>query len=242
MSLYPHGIVTANLKEKGYFFLDGKNYQLGNEYTTLWNHLIKEWEYLPSDNYLEHVDKNFDKSINKIYRFRRWGQFLFNSKYNNLTPLPYSPFTQHQVAPGIERELAPWLPRIYQNSLLHEFIRTDYNSYKLLLPEIICFTVNVHLIRIMDGIPSPEGKHKDDVFFFSIRLINLSNASGGEAEIYSAEDQSKIYSISLKNKLDSYFINDNSVFHMAKPISRINTEMPAIRDILIISFLHAENL
>lgn len=235
MNFYPIHKVQKDLAQNHYSFLEGSAMTLPSFLENSCNNLIGEWEFLKPDNDLKFVDPVFKTNEHMIYRHRRWGQYLYDPVYSNLNPLPYNPFTQYQVASNIEREVFPWLPRIYKNQFLLELIRFDYETYKPFLPKEKKYTVNVHLIRVIDGSPSPEGIHQDDVYLFSVRLIQLQNSSGGESEIYD-NNRAFLAKISMQNKFDTYFVYDNYILHKGNPIVRILADQPAIRDVLIISF------
>jgi hypothetical protein len=236
MISYPTAAVRSALDACGYCFLEGHFYKFAVGADKHFQELLLEWNRLPPDNYLASVDPTFDQTKNSIYRFRRWGQFRFSAQTMNLEPLPYRPFVQYQVASLVEREVSPWLPRIYHNDLLHELIRQDYISYRPLLPASEQYTANVHLIRVIDGNPSPEGVHQDDVYFFSVRLLQLVNCRGGGADIFSTDHSRVIESIHLTNRLDTYFVDDRRVAHRGNPVTRTDADKPVIRDVLIISF------
>jgi hypothetical protein len=241
MELYNSKKVFEELANNRFCYISGESYNLNNEQKELFEKLRREWDNLPDDVGLEKIDNEFRENLRKPYRKRRWGQYRFFTDYENLEPLAYKPFGQYQM----KREVCPWIPSIYQNRILHEFLRADFRTYReLLRPQENTYCVNVHLFRVEDGKPSPEGPHQDEVLLFSVRLINYINCRGGEAEIYdmNLDENNKtcgrlLKSISLSQPLDTYFVRDSCTFHKGNEIKRKEQETKAIRDVLIISFL-----
>ena len=129
----------------------------------------------------------------------------------------------------------------YFNKILKQLILFDFHH----LPtndKIISnkWLVGIHQIRIKAmkeqiGLPTPEGIHKDGEMFTVQHLINCINVTGGKIYIYD-NDKNVICSWTQQIQFDSYFFEDDAIWHSVSPIHSDNRNLPAYRDILLIDF------
>jgi len=124
------------------------------------------------------------------------------------------------------------------------------------------YHVGLHGIRIssihnqMDGLPTPEGIHQDGAQYVAVIFINRNNVKKdtGKNGIYNLNaingatdklnkeqhqhnEQCKKFDYILSNTFDTLLLNDRYVKHDATPILPDDIHYPAVRDMLILTFM-----
>lgn len=100
--------------------------------------------------------------------------------------------------------------------------------------------IEVHQFRIeadkeMEGKPTPEGIHRDGVNYVMMVMVQRRNLINGATTIYDL-GKNRLNEFTLQNPLDMAIVNDERVFHGVTPIVQLDPELPAVRDVLVITF------
>ena len=108
------------------------------------------------------------------------------------------------------------------------------------------WVVGIHQFRVIatntvKGLPTPEGIHQDGEMYGAQHLINRENITGGENFIYDL-NKKLICGWTQQNQFDSYFFEDDAIWHSVSPIKAKNDNLPAHRDVLIIDFVPLDEL
>ena len=106
--------------------------------------------------------------------------------------------------------------------------------------KLCAWDVNVHQIRIVgsygvDGSPTPEGVHRDGHMFVGQHLIHRENVEGC-VSVVCHDNGSPFDAALLAERFDSIIVDDLKIKHFASPIKPLVSDLPAIRDMLLIDF------
>ena len=111
------------------------------------------------------------------------------------------------------------------------FSGIDYKNYYI---EAHQFRINAKVG--IEGLPTPEGVHRDGVRFVMMVMVSRENIQGGITTIYDL-NKKELSQFTLKNILDIAIVDDQKVFHGVSPIYKENLEKNyAYRDVLVITF------
>ena len=86
-----------------------------------------------------------------------------------------------------------------------------------------------------EGLPTPEGMHRDGVDFVLVLLVNRANIASGTTSIHTAEGR-EVGRFTLTVPLDAALVDDSRVAHGVTPVNAIDPSLPAYRDVLIVTF------
>jgi hypothetical protein len=100
--------------------------------------------------------------------------------------------------------------------------------------------VELHQFRIealadQAGLPTPEGAHRDGVDWVIVMLIDRVNVQSGVTDIF-APDGASLGSFTLTTPGDAVFLNDHRVLHGVTPIRPRDPAIPALRDVLVVTY------
>jgi hypothetical protein len=102
--------------------------------------------------------------------------------------------------------------------------------------------IEVHQFRIEaqlggEGLPTPEGMHRDGVDFVLVLLVNRENIASGTTSIH-GPDGGERGRFTLTSPLDAALVDDSRVAHGVTPVKAIDPALPAYRDVLVVTFKH----
>jgi len=100
--------------------------------------------------------------------------------------------------------------------------------------------VEVHQFRIEArrderGQPTPEGIHRDGVDYVLVLLVDRQNISSGTTTVHRL-DGVELGSFTLASPLDAALLDDSRVAHGVTPIEPLDTDRPAYRDVLVVTW------
>jgi hypothetical protein len=104
--------------------------------------------------------------------------------------------------------------------------------------------IEVHQFRIeaqpgSEGLPTPEGMHRDGVDFVLVLLVNRQNIASGTTSIHGSDGQER-GRFTLTAPFDAALVDDSRVAHGVTPVNAIDPRQPAYRDVLVVTFKHDE--
>jgi hypothetical protein len=225
--------VAMALAEKGFCFIPGSAYQIGESLIYQWSGFADAWNRLVDDRRLADGGR---------YRQRRLGSFHFNPQSETLIPQEvegyyYQPREINPINGGTDRKFVPLEAEFAANPLLHSLILFYFN----LLPSAcrnMPLLVYVHPFRILAksgraGYPTSEGLHRDGHKFTVQVFVNRQNVEGGISRIWNQDATAILMQQQMTHPLDSFILNDEWVQHDVTPISPCSDEF---RDIFTINF------
>jgi hypothetical protein len=145
---------------------------------------------------------------------------------------------------GIQRWFEPVLPAIANGHSLQRILAFCHEVFGALAPATRHWHIEVHQFRIEArageaGEPTPEGIHRDGVDYVLVLLIDRQNIASGTTTIH-ALDRHLLDSFTLTHPLDAALVEDACVFHGVTPVTPLDPEQPAHRDVLVVTFRAAD--
>jgi len=222
------------LMRDGFAFVPGVNMRIMLEQTGSmagWDDFAASWNDLVPDAYM--ADKG-------RYRQRRHAVFLATP--DGIARQPHQPHFQtldyNPLNGGIER----WFEPIGagQTEVLQTILTCCHDLFGNLAPAARHWRVEAHQFRIEArpgeaGKPTPEGMHRDGVDYVMVLLIARKNIRSGITMIESIEGK-PLGHFTLTHAFDAAFVADRRVAHGVTPVEPIDSQQPAYRDVLVVTF------
>jgi hypothetical protein len=211
-----------------------------------WTRFADSWNALELDRYM--ADGG---------RYRRRRHAVFGAAPNGpIDRLPHQPHIQaleyNPLHGGVERWFEPIAPEIaggptmrtilaFCRSFFCRLAASKNASGPATRPGEECtWRIEVHQFRIEaraaeHGRPTPEGLHRDGVDYVLVLLVNRRNIASGVTAIH-ALDGTRLGHFTLTDPLDAALVDDRRVAHGVTPVEPIDPQMPAYRDVLVVTF------
>lgn len=228
--------IPAELVEAGFSFVPGERMRAWLEDSGSladWPAFAASWEDLAADTYLADHGR---------YRRRRYAVFGMNAG-GELIRAPHQPHYQareyNPLQGGIQRWFEPIAPSVAQSHSLHTILKFGASVFGALQAGVAGH-IEVHQFRIeahpnAPGLPTPEGVHRDGVDWVLVLLIRRSNIASGTTTIHAA-DGTELGSFTLSQPFDAALVNDHRVFHGVTPVTPLDPQQPAWRDVLVATY------
>jgi len=201
-----------------------------------WPAFAASWDALEEDAYL--ADRG---------RYRRRRHAVFEAAADgSITRQPHQPHYQGQeynaLFGGVERWFAPVTPEIAESASLRTILRFCHALFGAAAPDA-SWRVEVHQFRIearrdQRGHPTPEGLHRDGVDFVLVLLVRRENIASGTTTIHGL-DRQPLGAFTLTQPFDAALVDDARVYHGVTPVSPLDPDRPAYRDVLVVTFKKA---
>jgi|JI102314A1RNA_FD_contig_41_3374079_length_2935_multi_4_in_0_out_0_2 hypothetical protein len=208
-----------------------------NDFSTLgtWPQFQNFWNDLEIDRYM---------NDGGIYRYRRFGRFKWFADGNRLELQSYTPYSQpkyfNPLNGGVDRHFAPITTEMAENEVLRKILLELANTYSA-IEDVHTWKINTYFNRIlatpnMQGLPVPEGKHRDGVKFSCLFMADRVGVSGGLTTLVDIMHQEPIYVGALEKPCDTLIFRDDTVFHDTTAITVNPDSKKGYRDVLVIEF------
>jgi hypothetical protein len=199
-----------------------------------WDAFAASWGEMPLDTYMADGGR---------YRRRRHAVFAVTSDGDiaRQTHQPhYQSIDYNTLNGGVERWFEPITDAAGDSESLHSILRFCSATFGALAPNIARWHVETHQFRIearadMQGLPTPEGMHRDGVDYVLVLLVRRHNIASGTTTIH-APDGSSLGSFTLTHPFDATLIDDARVFHGVTAVEPLDASQPAHRDVLVVTF------
>lgn len=198
-----------------------------------WEAFAESWNDLALDTYM--ADHG---------RYRRRRHAVFQATADNIQRLPHQAHFQtldyNSLNGGVERWFEPIKDEQASGPSLQTILSFCRDLFSSLATQVKQWQVEVHQFRIeasadAPGLPTPEGMHRDGVDYVLVLLIKRSNIASGTTMIGSL-DGSLSSSFTLIEPFDSALVDDARAYHGVTAVEPINTNLPAYRDVLVVTF------
>jgi hypothetical protein len=141
---------------------------------------------------------------------------------------------------GIARWFAPITDAIAGGRSLTTILEFCRALFGRLAPATNTWKIEVHQFRIEarpghEGLPTPEGLHRDGVDFVLVLLVNRVNIASGTTSIH-APDGRELGRFTLTQPFDAALVDDARVAHGVTAVNAIDPSQPAHRDVLVVTF------
>lgn len=182
------------------------------------------------------------------YRRRRFAAFAASA--SGLERKPHQPHYQSRDYNPLNGGVARWFDPVTEGAATHPAMRailaTCHRLFDGLTPaptRPAVWHVEVHQFRIetdpeRQGLPTPEGMHRDGVDWVLVMLVRRENIASGETRMEDVAHR-PLGSFTLTEPMDAALVDDDRVFHGVTPIGRLDPARLAYRDVLVVTFRRA---
>lgn len=198
-----------------------------------WNAFAASWNDLAVDTYMADRGR---------YRRRRHGVYEAGGDgVHRLADQPhYQAREYNPLHGGIARWFEPIAAQWDGGDSLPTILRYCHALFGALLPAARRWHVEVHQFRIEarageSGLPTPEGVHRDGVDYVLVLLVARHNIASGTTTIHEP-DGTLLGRFTLTAPFDAALVDDARVCHGVTPVQAVDTDSPAFRDVLVVTF------
>ena len=196
-----------------------------------WEAFRASWEDLALDTYMADGGR---------YRRRRHAVFAIDER--GIARTPHQPHYQSLDYNTLNGGIARWFEPITAGDgpSLRTILGFCHQLFGSLAPASIIWHVEVHQFRIearpgAQGLPTPEGLHRDGVDYVLVLLVNRQNIGSGTTTIHGL-DRRLLGSFTLTEPFDAALVDDARVYHGVTPVEPVDLNQPAYRDVLVVTF------
>jgi hypothetical protein len=199
-----------------------------------WAVFAGSWDHLELDEHMADGGR---------YRRRRHGVFAAGAD-GAIERQPhqahYQELDYNPLHGGVARWFAPITPEIGGGRSLGAILGFTRALFGSLAPQVAAWKIEVHQFRIealpgSEGLPTPEGMHRDGVDFVLVLLVNRANIASGTTSIH-APGGRELGRFTLTHPLDAALVDDSRVAHGVTPVKAIDPAQAAYRDVLVVTF------
>jgi hypothetical protein len=202
-----------------------------------WAVFSKSWDALELDEHMADGGR-FRRGRHGVFAAQREGAIERQPHQPHYQGLDYNPLNG-----GVARWFAPIAPEIGAGRSLTtilEFCRALFSQLASVDAARATWKIEVHQFRIEalpggEGLPTPEGMHRDGVDFVLVLLVNRANIASGTTSIH-ALDGRELGRFTLTQPLDAALVDDSRVAHGVTPVKALDPALPAYRDVLVVTF------
>lgn len=229
-------ILSTKLQRDGFAFVTAEHMRelLHAEAMSDWVAFAASWNDLGPDTYLAALGR---------HRRRRHATFSMEAD-GSMQREPHQPHFQtlqnNPLQGDIQRWFLPMRRLVADGASLRHIVQFSYALFASLHTAPARWHVETHQFRIEalpgePGQPTPEGIHHDGVDYVLVLLIDRENIESGTTTIH-AEDGSLLGSFTLRHPLDAALVDDARVSHGVTPVTALDPDKPAHRDVLVVTF------
>jgi hypothetical protein len=201
-----------------------------------WRSFAASWNDLGVDTYMADGGR---------YRRRRFA--ALRATPTGIVRKPHQPHYQSRdynpLNGGLERWFEPVTDAVARHPALNAILRASHALFDRMTPAAVrpeAWHVELHQFRIearagREGLPTPEGMHRDGVDWVLVLMVRRENIASGETTIYDLAKR-PLGSFTLTQPLDSALVDDSRVFHGVTAVVPLDPLFPAYRDVLVVTF------
>ncbi|MDH3762602.1 MAG: 2OG-Fe dioxygenase family protein [Gammaproteobacteria bacterium] len=201
---------------------------------------LDSWNHLEQDQYMADGGK---------YRKRRHAVYAIQNAGEQAHQMPYQPHYQtldyNPLNGGVARYFAPILDDLHHSDTLAALLAFGNAVFSQLSGNPL-WHIELHQFRIEArdgrlGKPTPEGMHRDGVDFVIVVMIKRVNIDSGATTIFDLDNR-QLGEFMLRETFDMALVNDRRVYHGVTPITQLQAQKEAFRDVLVITFRAPDNV
>ncbi|MBF6357149.1 2OG-Fe dioxygenase family protein [Nocardia higoensis] len=199
-----------------------------------WERFHAHWDALSPDHYAAEQG---------THRLRRYGRFSWSAATDRIRLLPQAEFVQPENSNplyiGVSRTLEPLTDSFAADPVLRAVLRL-LGQVATALDDPAEWIAKVHPFRVVasadaDGLPTPEGRHRDGVTLVSSLLVGRRNVAGGESAVLDP-DGARLLATTLHVPGDLLLGDDRRTLHSVSAIRPVDRGRPGSRDVLVVTF------
>jgi len=238
-AILPDRTLVASLSQDGFVFVRGDAMRRALEpFGSLddWHAFAESWN-----------DLELDEHMADGGRYRRRRHAVFGAGADGLIERRehqphYQAIDYNPLNGGVARWFAPMTPTVGSGHSLKTILEFSRALFSRLATGEEHWRIEVHQFRIEaqlggEGLPTPEGMHRDGVDFVLVLLVNRENIASGTTSIH-GPDGGERGRFTLTSPLDAALVDDSRVAHGVTPVKAIDPALPAYRDVLVVTFKH----
>jgi hypothetical protein len=177
-------------------------------------------------------------------RYRRRRHATFDVDGERISRNPHRPHFQstdyNQLNGGIERWYTPIDPLLGSGASVTSILNWCRTTFSAVHQRPARWLVELHQFRIEasaanQGLPTPEGMHRDGVDYVLVLLVARHNVASGTTHIGSKSGAS-YGSFTLTLPFDAVMLDDHRVYHGVTAIEQLDLAGVAYRDVLVVTF------
>jgi hypothetical protein len=180
------------------------------------------------------------------YRRRRYAVYALAAD-GAIARQPHQPHYQSRDYNPLNGGVARWFTPVSAEIGDGQSMRTILEFCRRLFGGLAARTgawhVEIHQLRIEawpgeQGLPTPEGLHRDGVDYVLVLLVARHNIASGTTTIH-ALDRSLLGSFTLAAPFDAALVDDSRVYHGVTAVTPLDPAAAAHRDVLVVTFRKA---
>jgi len=201
---------------------------------------LNSWSRLEEDQYMADGGK---------YRKRRHAVYAILNPGDQAQLMSYQPHYQtvdyNPLNGGVARYFAPILDDLHRSLTLAALLEFGNRVFTQMTGNHQ-WHIELHQFRIEArdgkiGKPTPEGVHRDGVDFVIVVMIKRVNIDSGATTIFDL-DHNQVGEFMLREPFDLVLVNDRRVHHGVTPITQLDPDTEAFRDVLVITFKNRDTI
>ncbi|MBF6336758.1 2OG-Fe dioxygenase family protein [Nocardia abscessus] len=202
--------------------------------TADWDHFRRHWDELSPDIYA---------GARGTCRLRRYGQFSLTDPAGRIGLLPQGSFVQPEnsnpLYVGVDRTFEPLTDAFVADPVFGAVLRL-LARLATALDKPSKWSAKVHPFRVVasadtNGLPTPEGRHRDGVTLVSSLLVGRQNAVGGASAVFDPNER-QLLRTTLGTPGALLLGDDRRTLHSVSPVHPMDPSRPAYRDVLVVTF------
>jgi hypothetical protein len=199
-----------------------------------WAELGASWEDLALDTYMADGGR-YRRRRHAVYSISAGGAIVREPHQPHYQSRDYNPLNG-----GVARWFEPIAVAVGEGPSMRTILGLHASLFRRMMPGSGVWRVEAHQFRIearpgLRGLPTPEGMHRDGVDYALVLLINRRNIGSGTTTIH-ALDGRPLGAFTLTDPFDAALVDDARVFHGVTPVEAVNPDLPAYRDVLVVTF------
>lgn len=225
--------LRARIVERGYAFEPAASLRRALGALPDWDAFAASWDRLVLDTHLPEGHR---------YRRRRHATLSAAAGARVARREAHAPHYQareyNRLVGGIERWFEPVEDAILEGATFQRIVGFCLELFAPLQPQA-AWHIECHQFRIearpdAEGLPTPEGVHRDGVDYVLVMLVRRENIASGTTTVHALDDR-QLGSFTLADPLDAALVDDARVKHGVTAVTPVDPGRPAYRDVLVVT-------
>ena len=201
-----------------------------------WDAFASSWNDLELDEHMADGGR-YRRRRHAVFAAGTDGAIERRSHQPHYQGLDYNPLNG-----GVARWFAPITESLGNGQSLRTILEFSRALFSRLATQEPRWKIEVHQFRIeaqlgSEGLPTPEGMHRDGVDFVLVLLVNRENIASGTTSIHGPDGRER-GRFTLTSPFDAALVDDARVAHGVTSVKAIDPARPAYRDVLVVTFKH----
>jgi hypothetical protein len=236
-ALMPDQSLQASLTREGYVFVQADAMRRAIErFGPLddWEAFADSWNHLDVDTYMADGGR-YRRRRHAVYVAGATGVIERGPARPHFQGLDYNPLNG-----GVARWFTPIASEVGEGPSMAAILAFSRDLFHRLAPRTNRWEIEVHQFRIearpgAEGLPTPEGMHRDGVDYVLVLLVNRRNIASGTTAIL-GPGGNELGRFTLTRPFDAALVDDARVSHGVTPVRALDASAPAYRDVLVVTF------